>query len=239
MKTQNNQVTVKKAAIDLSNDSMINIELAKKALNHLTDLVYMGKNAIILSEVANNFANKKETSNIKALRKDNVLKGLESKMFQCQTAVKTRAMTSADNYADYAKAVKAMLSKKAPLSDKQKEQIKSIVAKAQVLRNGYLSKYAHDEICFKQLAGHYSFEVAETQTDSQTQPETETQTQPETETQTQPELVAESASINMETFKNLVDSIQLLDDAQLAMDILQAKMAELVAQQEAKLQHAS
>lgn len=231
MKTQNNQVTVKKAAIDLSNDSMINIELARKALNHLTDLVYMGKNAIILSEVANNFANKKETSNIKALRKDNVLKGLESKMFQCQTAVKTRAMTSADNYADYAKAVKAMLSKKAPLSDKQKEQIKTIVAKAQVLRNGYLSKYAHDEICFKQLAGHYSFEVAEAETTSQTQAETETQTQPE--------LVAESASINMETFKNLVDSIQLLDDAQLAMDILQAKMAELVAQQQAELQHAS
>ena len=231
MKTQNNQVTVKKAAIDLSNDSMVNIELARKALNHLTDLVYMGKNAIILSEVANNFANKKETSNIKALRKDNVLKGLESKMFQCQTAVKTRAMTSADNYADYAKAVKAMLSKKAPLSDKQKEQIKVIVAKAQVLRNGYLSKYAHDEICFKQLAGHYSFEVAETQSP------TETNSQAETEQQAA--LATQSASINMETFKNLVDSIQLLDDAQLAMDILQAKMAELVAQQEAKLQHAS
>ena len=217
MKTQNNQVTAKKAPIDLSNDSMINIELARKALNHLSDLVYMGKNAIILSEVANNFANKKETSNIKALRKDNVLKGLESKMFQCQTAVKTRAMTSADNYADYAKAVKAMLSKKAPLSDKQKEQIKAIVAKAQVLRNGYLSKYAHDEICFNQLAGHYSFEVTETQTDAQNQP----------------------ASINMETFKNLVDSIQLFGDAQLAMEILQAKMAELAAQQQAELQHAS
>lgn len=229
MKTQNNQVTAKKAPIDLSNDSMINIELARKALNHLSDLVYMGKNAIILSEVANNFANKKETSNIKALRKDNVLKGLESKMFQCQTAVKTRAMTSADNYADYAKAVKAMLSKKAPLSDKQKEQIKGIVAKAQVLRNGYLSKYAHDEICFKQLAGHYSFEVAEAETISQ----------PETQPETQPELVTESASINMETFKNLVDSIQLFDDAQLAMEILQAKMAELAAQQEAELQHAS
>ena len=233
MKTQNNQVTAKKAPLDLSNDSMINIELARKALNHLSDLVYMGKNAIILSEVANNFANKKETSNIKALRKDNVLKGLESKMFQCQTAVKTRAMTSADNYADYAKAVKAMLSKKAPLSDKQKEQIKTIVAKAQVLRNGYLSKYAHDEIGFNQLAGHYSFEVTEAKAEA----ETISQTQPET--QTQPELVAESASINMETFKNLVDSIQLFGDAQLAMEILQAKMAELAAQQEAELQHAS
>lgn len=231
MKTQNNQVTVKKAAIDLSNDSMINIELAQKALSHLNTLVYMGKNALILSEVANNFANKKETSNIKALRKDNVLKGLESKMFQCQTIVKARAMTSADNYADYAKAVKAMLSKKAPLSDKQKEQIKTIVAKAQVLRNGYLSKYAHNEIGFEQLAGHYSFEVAETNS----QPETNSQA----ETEQQAALATQSASINMETFKNLVDSIQLFDDAQLAMEILKAKMAELVAQQQAELQHAS
>lgn len=226
MKTANNQVTVKKAPIDLSNDSMVNIELAHKAIIHLNSLAAMGKNAQILSEVANNFANKKESSNVKALRKDNVLKGLESKVFQCQTIVKARSMTQNDNYFDYAKIIKNVLSKKAPLNEKQKEQVKTIVAKAQVLRNGFLSKYAHDEMSWLELQGHYGIE--------EKAPESVTDQAPAVAEEISEETLTESASINMEQFKNLVDSIELFSDAELALELIQAKMQALAAAIELK-----
>lgn len=222
MTKSTNTVSVKKELPNAGSDSMINIELASKAMVNFKQLIVSGKNAIILNDVANSFVNKKESATVKALRLDMTLRGLELKVFQCQTIVNTRKIVQADNYHDYVKFIKQVISKKVELNDNQKGQVKTIVATAQVLRQGALSKYVHDEISWSQLQQHYRIEekAHESVTGS------ESENAPDTA-----QVEQDSASINMETFKALIDSIQLFDDAQLAFELIKAKMEALATAQ--------
>lgn len=220
--TKSNTVTVKKEQPNAGTDSMINIELASKAMVNFKQLIASGKNANVLNDVANSFVNKKESATVKALRLDMVLKGLESKVFQCQTIVNTRKITQADNYFDYVKFIKQVMSKKVELNDNQKGQVKTIVATAQVLRQGALAKYVHNEISWVQLQQHYRIE--------EKAPESVTESETGTAPDTAP-TESESNAINMEVFKSMVDTIQTFEDAELAFELIKAKMEALATAQ--------
>ena len=121
MKTANNAVTAKKADF-VKDDNFVNLDLASKAMINFKQLIASGKNATILNDVANSFVNKKDSATVKALTKDGIIKDLQQKVFQCQTLTNARKITGNDNFFDYAKFVKQVLSKKAPLSENQKGQ---------------------------------------------------------------------------------------------------------------------
>lgn len=214
---KSNVVTAKKAPIT-QDDNMRNIELSIIALSHFKGLVNVGKNSAVLFDVANHFSNKKETSTVKALRLDGTLRGLESKVFEAQTEPKARKIALHDNYHDYTKFLKLILSKKTELNDNQKGQVKTIVKTAQVLRNGALSRYAHGEIGWLEM--QQRFNITEAVTESLTGNDTEAVSV------TAP--VEESASVtDMENFKALVDGMNNFDDLSLAYEIIKAKMAEM------------
>lgn len=159
MKTLNNATVSVKKAVILSDDNMANIDLANNAIKYLTLNVTKGKNAAILKILASDFAKQKQSTTSQLLAKDKTLKGLLSKVYQCQSATATNKIVANDNYAEYVTILKSVISSKTELTDKRKTAVKNAVKTAQVLRNGVLSKYAHDELSFLELCQCFGIEI--------------------------------------------------------------------------------
>lgn len=210
-----NSVTAK-TAITNDND-MSNIELMNKALGFFTGLVNTGKNALVLKQVAEAFTKQSDNSTTKALQLDGTLKGLESKAFTATSLTIARKIASNDNYADYLKMIKQVMSKNIELNDKQKDAVKKAVATAQVLRSGYLAKYVYGDIDFAQLQKHYRIEKIEVE--SVTDNPNADQAQASAENK-----ATETTAINMQEFAEMVGTIQTEQDALLALELVQAQL---------------
>ena len=215
MKTLNNATVSVKKAVIVSDDNMTNINLANNAIKYLTLNVTKGKNAAILKTLASDFAKQKQSTTSQLLVKDKTLKGLLSKVYQCQSATATTKIVANDNYAEYVTILKSVISSKAELSDKRKTAVKNAVKTAQVLRNGVLSKYAHDEISFLELTQVFGFDVKTEDNNTSDKQEQEQQ-------DNQEPIALVDNSFNLEEFFNTVKGLD--------SDTL-AHMQEIIANQ--------
>lgn len=226
MKTQAN-VSVKKEALNDANVDSSNVILAEKAMLHFTNYVTLGKNAVVLNQVAKAFISQKPNATTNLLAKDNTLKGLQLKVFQAHTAVEAKKLVSNNNMHDYLTVVKKIISKKVELKDTEKETIKKIVASCQVLRQGIVSKYAHGEIGFNEVIRAFGLE-----SENATENATENSTENATENATPNPEQEQASSVNLESLHEMIKCLNL-EEAAIIQDLLNQHIASLTVSTQA------
>ena len=142
--------------------NLYNANLANKALPFISAIENIGRNATVLKNIAK--AVKAGKSNV--TYDFFVLDGLEDAIVKMALNLTTqeRALkaTKYDNLAEYIKAFKAWAkTPKAELPQEKKDNLKRIIAKAQILREGVFSKYCHNEIGLNDLIIAHGYDVQE------------------------------------------------------------------------------
>lgn len=135
-----------------------NVSKAIKAETFVTKLVNLGKNAQVLSQVLKAVKGKKSNATLDFFVMDGLQDALLNKALSIHNQDSAAKACKHDNYAQYLAMYKKLAKTMTELSSDDKKKIKSIVASAQVLKDGILSQYAHDQITFNDLSIAYGFD---------------------------------------------------------------------------------
>lgn len=139
-----------------------NVSKAIKAESFVTKIVNMGKNAQILNQVLKAVKGKKSNSTLDFFVVDGLQDALLNKALAIHNQESAAKACKHDNYHNYFAMYKKLAKTMTELSSDDKKKIKAIVASAQVLKEGILSQYAHDQITFTDLSIAYGFDQIKT-----------------------------------------------------------------------------
>ena len=135
-----------------------NVSKAIKAEGFVTKIVNLGKNAQVLNQVLKAVKGKKSNATLDFFVIDGLQDALLNKALSIHNQDSAAKACRHDNYAQYLAMYKKLAKTMTELSSDDKKKIKAIVATAQVLKEGILSQYAHDQISFNDLSIAYGFD---------------------------------------------------------------------------------
>ena len=135
---------------------------AIKAETFVSKIVNMGKNAQVLNQVLKAVKGKKTNATLDFFVVDGLQDALLNKALSIHNQDSAAKACKHDNYAQYLAMYKKLAKTMVELSSDDKKKIKAIVATAQVLKEGILSQYAHDQITFNDLSIAYGFDQIKT-----------------------------------------------------------------------------
>lgn len=139
-----------------------NVSKAIKAESFVTKIVNLGKNAQVLNQVLKAVKGKKTNATLDFFVMDGLQDALLNKALSIHNQDSAAKACRHDNYAQYLAMYKKLAKTMTELSSDDKKKIKAIVASAQVLKEGILSQYAHDQINFNDLSIAYGFDQIKT-----------------------------------------------------------------------------
>ena len=139
-----------------------NVSKAIKAESFVTKIVNLGKNAQVLNQVLKAVKGKKTNATLDFFVVDGLQDALLNKALSIHNQDSAAKACRHDNYAQYLAMYKKLAKTMTELSADDKKKIKAIVASAQVLKDGILSQYAHDQITFNDLSIAYGFDQIKT-----------------------------------------------------------------------------
>ena len=202
-----------------------NVSKAIKAETFVSKIVNLGKNAQVLNQVLKAVKSKKTNATLDFFVMDGLQDALLNKALSIHNQDSAAKACKHDNYAQYLAMYKKLAKVMVELSADDKKKIKAIVATAQVLKDGILSQYAHDQITFNDLSIAYGFDQIKANG-----PESESITGNDTDTA--PAIDTDNA----EAF-DLADKIKALDldNALKIQALLDAHIASLQASQAQKV----
>ena len=135
-----------------------NVSKAIKAETFVSKIVNLGKNAQVLNQVLKAVKGKKTNATLDFFVIDGLQDALLNKALSIHNQDSAAKACRHDNYAQYLAMYKKLAKTMTELSSDDKKKIKAIVATAQVLKDGILSQYAHDQISFNDLSIAYGFD---------------------------------------------------------------------------------
>lgn len=135
-----------------------NVSKAIKAETYVSKIVNLGKNAQVLNQVLKAVKSKKSNATLDFFVMDGLQDALLNKALSIHNQDSAAKACKHDNYAQYLAMYKKLAKTMVELSSDDKKKIKAIVATAQVLKDGILSQYAHDQITFNDLSIAYGFD---------------------------------------------------------------------------------
>ena len=135
-----------------------NVSKAIKAETFVTKIVNLGKNAQVLNQVLKAVKGKKSNATLDFFVIDGLQDALLNKALSIHNQDSAAKACRHDNYAQYLAMYKKLAKTMVELSADDKKKIKAIVATAQILKDGILSRYAHDQITFNDLSIAYGFD---------------------------------------------------------------------------------
>ena len=135
-----------------------NVSKAIKAETFVSKIVNLGKNAQVLNQVLKAVKAKKTNTTLDFFVMDGLQDALLNKALSIHNQDSAAKACKHDNYAQYLAMYKKLAKTMTELSSDDKKKIKAIVATAQVLKDGILSQYAHDQITFNDLSIAYGFD---------------------------------------------------------------------------------
>ena len=135
-----------------------NVSKAIKAETFVSKIVNLGKNAQVLNQVLKAVKGKKTNATLDFFVIDGLQDALLNKALSIHNQDSAAKACKHDNYAQYLAMYKKLAKSMTELSADDKKKIKAIVATAQVLKEGILSQYAHDQITFNDLSIAYGFD---------------------------------------------------------------------------------
>ena len=139
-----------------------NVSKAIKAETFVSKIVNLGKNAQVLNQVLKAVKGKKSNATLDFFVMDGLQDALLNKALSIHNQDSAAKACKHDNYAQYLAMYKKLAKTMVELSVDDKKKIKAIVASAQVLKDGILSQYAHDQITFNDLSIAYGFDQIKT-----------------------------------------------------------------------------
>lgn len=199
-----------------------NVSKAIKAETFVSKIINLGKNAQVLNQVLKAVKGKKTNATLDFFVMDGLQDALLNKALSIHNQDSAAKACKHDNYAQYLAMYKKLAKTMTELTADDKKKIKAIVATAQVLKEGILSQYAHDQITFNDLSIAYGFDQIKA-----SNPESESITGNDTDTS--PAIDTDNA-----TAFTLADEIAKLDldNALKIQALLEAHIASLQAQAE-------
>ena len=145
-----------------------NVSRAIKAETFVSKIVNLGKNAQVLNQVLKAVKGKKTNATLDFFVMDGLQDALLNKALSIHNQDSAAKACKHDNYAQYLAMYKKLAKNMTELTADDKKKIKVIVATAQVLKDGILSQYAHDQITFNDLSIAYGFDqIKNTSQDSE------------------------------------------------------------------------
>lgn len=135
-----------------------NVSKAIKAETFVSKIVNLGKNAQVLNQVLKAVKGKKTNATLDFFVMDGLQDALLNKALSIHNQDSAAKACKHDNYAQYLAMYKKLAKTMTELTADDKKKIKAIVASAQVLKEGILSQYAHDQITFNDLSIAYGFD---------------------------------------------------------------------------------
>ena len=135
-----------------------NVSKAIKAETFVSKIVNLGKNAQVLNQVLKAVKGKKSNATLDFFVMDGLQDALLNKALSIHNQDSAAKACKHDNYAQYLAMYKKLAKTMTELTADDKKKIKAIVATAQVLKDGVLSQYAHDQIDFNSLSIAYGFD---------------------------------------------------------------------------------
>lgn len=139
-----------------------NVSKAIKAETFVSKIVNLGKNAQVLNQVLKAVKGKKTNATLDFFVMDGLQDALLNKALSIHNQDSAAKACKHDNYAQYLAMYKKLAKTMTELTADDKKKIKAIVATAQVLKDGILSQYAHDQITFNDLSIAYGFDQIKT-----------------------------------------------------------------------------
>ena len=135
-----------------------NVSKAIKAETFVSKIVNLGKNAQVLNQVLKAVKAKKTNATLDFFVMDGLQDALLNKALSIHNQDSAAKACKHDNYAQYLAMYKKLAKTMTELTADDKKKIKAIVASAQVLKEGILSQYAHDQIDFNSVSIAYGFD---------------------------------------------------------------------------------
>ena len=143
-----------------------NVSKAIKAETFVSKIVNLGKNAQVLNQVLKAVKGKKSNATLDFFVMDGLQDALLNKALSIHNQDSAAKACKHDNYAQYLAMYKKLAKTMTELTADDKKKIKAIVATAQVLKDGILSQYAHDQIDFNTVSIAYGFDQMKTSGDA-------------------------------------------------------------------------
>ena len=143
-----------------------NVSKAIKAETFVSKIVNLGKNAQVLNQVLKAVKAKKTNATLDFFVMDGLQDALLNKALAIHNQDSAAKACKHDNYAQYLAMFKKLAKTMTELTADDKKKVKAIVATAQVLKDGILSQYAHDQIDFNTVSIAYGFDKMKTSGDA-------------------------------------------------------------------------
>lgn len=205
--------------------NIANASLATQALPFIQAIENIGKNASVLKNIVKAVKSSKTNATYDFFVNDGLEDAVTKMALALTTQEKALKACKYDNLHQYQVEFKKWAKlPNAEMTQEHKDNVKCIIAKAQILREGVFSKYVHGQISLNDLK--IAFDLTSNPT-AEVAPDTISGTEP---SEKAPEIQATDLSALTATLNSLD-----LDQARLMMEVLQGHIATLEAQDIAKV----
>lgn len=206
--------------------NVANASLATQAMPYIQAIENIGKNASVLKNIAKAIKSSKTNATYDFFVND----GLENQVVKMALALTTqeKALKACkyDNLHQYmAEFKKWAKMPKAEMTQESKDNVKRIIAKAQMLREGVFSKYVHGQISITDL--RIAFDLTSNPTAENSTDETISGTEPSEKSEP-------TKDLDLSTLTATLNSLDL-DQARLMMEVLQGRINALESDKVAKV----
>ena len=201
--------------------NIANASLATQALPFIQAIENIGKNASVLKNIVKAVKSSKTNATYDFFVNDGLEDAVTKMALNLTTQEKALKACKYDNLHQYQTEFKKWAKlPNAEMTQEHKNNVKRIIAKAQILREGVFSKYVHGQVSLNDLK--IAFDLTSSTT-AETTPDTISGTEP---SEKAPEIQAPDLSALTTALIGLD-----LDQARLMMEVLQGHIASLEAQE--------
>ena len=206
--------------------NVANATLATQALPFIQAIENIGKNASVLKNIAKAVKSSKSNATYDFFVNDGLEDAIAKMALNLTTQEKALKACKYDNLHQYQLEFKKWAKlPNAEMTQENKDNVKRIIAKAQILRDGVFSKYVHGQISLNDLK--IAFDLTSKPTENAAEAETISGNEPETQ-------VPETQGLDLSALTATLNSLDL-DQARLMMEVLQGRITALESDKVAKV----
>lgn len=206
--------------------NVANATLATQALPFIQAIENIGKNASVLKNIAKAVKSSKSNATYDFFVNDGLEDAIAKMALNLTTQEKALKACKYDNLHQYQLEFKKWAKlPNAEMTQENKDNVKRIIAKAQILREGMFSKYVHGQISLNDLK--IAFDLTSKPTENAAEAETISGNEPETQ-------VPETQGLDLSALTATLNSLDL-DQARLMMEVLQGRITALESDKVAKV----
>lgn len=203
-----------------------NASLATQVLPFIQAIENIGKNATVLKNIAKAVKSNKTNATYDFFVNDGLEDAVTKMALNLTTQEKALKACKYDNLSQYMAEFKKWAKlPNAEMTQESKDNVKRIIAKAQILREGVFSKYVHGQISITDL--RIAFDLTST-------PTAETAQDTITDTTNEPTKTESEAELDLSTLTATLNSLDL-DQALLMMEVLQGRINALESEKVANV----